>query len=120
MAKAGWSTKQIISGMGGVLDATAASGENLGTVATITADAITGFGLKAKDSSRVADLMTQAANAGTIGVSDLGESYKYISPIAQSMGLSIEDTTQQYQRCRWQELKVLRPERLLGLAWQTW
>lgn len=93
MAKAGWSTKQIISGMGGVLDATAASGENLGTVATITADAITGFGLKAKDSSRVADLMTQAANAGTIGVSDLGESYKYISPIAQSMGLSIEDTT---------------------------
>lgn len=93
MAKAGWSTTQIIDGMAGVLDATAASGENLGTVATIVADAITGFGLAAKDSSKVADLMTQAANSGTIGISDLGESYKYVAPLAQSMGLSIEDVT---------------------------
>ena len=93
MAKAGWSTTQIIEGMAGVLDATAASGESLGTVATIVADAITGFGLAAKDSGRVADLMTQAANSGTIGVSDLGESYKYVAPLAQSMGLSIEDVT---------------------------
>lgn len=93
MAKAGWSTTQIIEGMAGVLDATAASGESLGTVATIVADAITGFGLSAKDSARVADLMTQAANSGTIGVSDLGESYKYVAPLAQSMGLSIEDVT---------------------------
>ena len=93
MAKAGWSTTQIIDGMAGVLDATAASGESLGTVSTIVADAITGFGLKAKDSARVADLMTQAANSGTIGVADLGESYKYVAPLAQSMGLSIEDVT---------------------------
>ena len=93
MAKAGWSTTQIIDGMAGVLDAAAASGESLGTVATIVADAITGFGLSAKDSARVADLMTQAANSGTIGVSDLGESYKYVAPLAQSMGLSIEDVT---------------------------
>ena len=93
MAKAGWSTTQIIDGMAGVLDATAASGENLGTVSTIVADAITGFGLKAKDSARVADLMTQAANSGTIGVNDLGESYKYVAPLAQSMGFSIEDVT---------------------------
>ena len=69
------------------------SGESLATVSTIVADAITGFGLSAKDSARVADLMTQAANSGTIGVSDLGESYKYVAPLAQSMGLSIEDVT---------------------------
>ena len=93
MAKAGWTTTQIIEGMAGVLDATAASGESLGTVSTIVADAITGFGLTAKDSARVADLMTQAANSGTIGVADLGESYKYVAPLAQSMGLSIEDVT---------------------------
>ena len=93
MAKAGWTTTQIIDGMAGVLDATAASGENLGSVATIVADAITGFGLEAKDSARVADLLTQAANSGTIGITDLGESYKYVAPLAQSMGLSIEDVT---------------------------
>lgn len=35
----------------------------------------------------MADLMTQAANLGIIGISDLGESYKYVAPLAQSMGL---------------------------------
>lgn len=93
MAKAGWSTNQIMVGMGGVLDAAAASGESLGSVSTIVADAITGFGMAASDSTRVADLLTQAANSGTIGVSDLGESFKYVAPIAASMGFSIEDTT---------------------------
>lgn len=93
MAKAGWNSEQIIEGMGGVLSAAAASGEGLASVSTTVADAITGFGLEAKDSTRVADLLTQAANSGTIGVGDLGESFKYVAPLANSMGLSIEDVT---------------------------
>ena len=93
MAKAGWDSQQIIEGMKGVLDATAASGEDLASVSTIIADAITTFGLEASESTRVADLLTQAANAGTISVSDLGESFKYIGPVAKTMGFSIEDVT---------------------------
>ena len=93
MAKAGWDSQQIIDGMGGVLDAAAASGESLASVSTIVADAITGFGLAAGDSAMVADLLTQAANSGTIGINDLGESFKYIAPVAQSMNLSITDVT---------------------------
>lgn len=93
MAKAGWNSQQIIDGMEGVLAAAAASGESLATVSTIVADSITGFGLAASDSTKVADLLTQAANSGTIGITDLGESFKYIAPVASSMGLSIEDVT---------------------------
>lgn len=93
MAKAGWDSQAILDGMGGVLDAASASGENLASVATIVADAITGFGLAASDSTRVADLLTQSANSGTIGINDLGESFKYIAPLAKTMGFSIEDTT---------------------------
>ena len=93
MAKAGWDSQQIIDGMSGVLAAAAASGEGLASVSTIVADAITGFGLAASDSTKVADLLTQAANSGTIGISDLGESFKYIAPVAGAMGLSIEDVT---------------------------
>lgn len=93
MAKAGWSASDIIDGMAGVLNSASASGEDLAQVSTIVADAITGFGLKAKDASRVADLLTQSANAGTVDITDLGESFKYISPIAKTMGFSIEDVT---------------------------
>lgn len=93
MAKAGWDSQQIIDGMSGVLAAAAASGEGLASVSTIVADAITGFGLAASDSTKVADLLTQAANSGTIGITDLGETFKYIAPVAGAMGLSIEDVT---------------------------
>lgn len=93
MAKAGWNSQQIIDGMSGVLDAAAASGESLATVSTIVADAITGFGLAAKDSTRVADLLTKAANDGTIEIADLGESFKYVAPVASAMNMSIEDVT---------------------------
>lgn len=93
MAKAGWSTKDILTGVGGVLDASAASGENLGSVATIVADAISGFNMKASESGKVADVLTQAANAGTIGINDLGESFKYIAPLSNSMGFNIEEVT---------------------------
>lgn len=93
MAKAGWNSQQIIDGMQGVLDAASASGENLATVSTIVADAITGFGMEAKDATKVADLLTQAANSGTIDINDLGESFKYIAPMASTMGFSIEDVT---------------------------
>ena len=93
MAKAGWNTQQILDGMEGVLDAAAASGEGLATTSTIVADAITGFGLASIDSTSVADLLTQAANAGTIDIADLGETFKYIAPVARTMGLSIEDVT---------------------------
>lgn len=93
MGKAGWTTDQIIDGMGGVLDAAASSGEGLASVSTIVADAVSGFGLEAKQASQVADILAHAANAGTIDIADLGETFKYVAPMAQSMGLSIEDVS---------------------------
>lgn len=91
MAKAGWTSQQIMSGMQGVLDATAASGEELSTVATIVADTITTFGLSASESTKVADLLSKSANDGTISVTDLGESLKYVGTVAKTMGFSVED-----------------------------
>lgn len=93
MGKAGWDTRQIMDGMEGVLAAAAASGEGLSSVSTIVADAITGFKLEASDATKVADLLTQAANSGTIDINDLGESFKYVAPVAETMGFSIEDCT---------------------------
>lgn len=91
MGKAGWDSQQIIAGMEGVLDAASASGENLSTVSTIMADAMTTFGINAEDATHVADVLTETANAGTISISDLGESFKYIGPVAAAADFSFED-----------------------------
>lgn len=91
LAKSGWTTNDVLTGTSGVLDAAAASGENLNTVATIVADTISGFNMKASESGRVADVLTQAANSGTIGINDLGESFKYVGPLSRTMGFNIEE-----------------------------
>lgn len=93
MAKAGWNSQQIMDGMNGVLAAAAASGEDLASVSTIVADAITGFGMAAEDATHVADVLSYTANAGTIDINDLGESFKYIAPYAQAAGYDIEEVS---------------------------
>lgn len=91
LSKSGWTTNDVLTGTSGVLDAAAASGENLNSVATIVADTISGFNMKASESGRVADVLTQAANSGTIGINDLGESFKYVGPLSRTMGFNIEE-----------------------------
>ena len=66
-------------------------GESTAFSASGVTDAISGFNMKASESGRVADVLTQAANAGTIGIADLGESFKYIAPLANAMHFNIED-----------------------------
>lgn len=68
-------------------------GESTAFSASGVTDAISGFNMKASESGRVADVLTQAANAGTIGIADLEESFKYIAPLANAMHFNIEDVT---------------------------
>src|SRR5699024_9677185 len=49
MAMAGWDTNQMVDGLDGVMMLAAASGENLGSVSDIVTDALTAFGMEAKD-----------------------------------------------------------------------
>ncbi len=93
MAMAGWKTKEMLDGLPGVMNLAAASGENLGTVSDIVTDAISAFGLKASDSARFADVLAQASSNANTNVSMLGESFKYVGPVAGSLGYSIEDTS---------------------------
>ena len=91
MAMAGWKTEDMLEGMDAVLALAAASGEDLGTVSDIVTDALTAFGLKAKDTGRFADILAAtAANANT-NVGMMGETFKYAAPVAGALGYSVED-----------------------------
>ena len=93
MAMAGWKTSDMISGIDGILNLAAASGESLGTTSDIVTDALTAFGLKADQAGRFADVMAQASSNANTNVSMLGESFKYVAPVAGAMNYSIEDTS---------------------------
>ena len=92
MAIAGWKTEEILAGIKPVLDLAAASGEDLAQVSDILTDGMTAFGISAQEAGRFADVLTAAAINANTDVGKMGETFKYVAPIAHSLGFSIEDT----------------------------
>ena len=92
MAMAGWKTGDMLNGIEGIMNLAAASGENLGSVSDIVTDALTAFGLQAKDSAHFADVLAKASSNSNTNVGLMGATFKYVAPIAGSMKYSIEDT----------------------------
>lgn len=72
MAMAGWDTTQMLDGLEGVMMLAAASGENLGLVSDIVTDALTAFGMEAKEASQFADLLASASSNSNTNVAMLG------------------------------------------------
>ena len=92
MAMAGWDAGQMMDGIGGIMSLAAADGLDLATTSDIVTDALTAFGLQAADSGHFADVLAQASSSANTNVSMLGESFKYVAPVAGSLGMSVEDT----------------------------
>ena len=92
MAMAGWKTEDMLNGLEGIMDLAAASGEDLALTSDIVTDALTAFGLSAQDSTRFADVLAAASSNANTNVSLMGETFKYVAPVAGALGYSIEDT----------------------------
>ena len=93
MAMAGWDTSDMLSGISGIMSLAAADGLDLATTSDIVTDALTAFGMKASDSSHFADVLAKASSSANTNVSMLGESFKYVAPLAGAMGYSAEDVS---------------------------
>ena len=93
MAMAGWDTKAMLDGIDGVMQLAAASGEDLAQTSDIVTDAMTAFGMSADQANRFADVLAQTANRSNTSVALMGETFKYVAPVAGALGYSIEDTS---------------------------
>lgn len=91
MAMAGWKTEDMLNGIDGIMNLAAASGEDLATTSDIVTDALTAFGLSAQDSTHFADVLAAASSNANTNVSMMGETFKYVAPVAGSLGYSAED-----------------------------
>lgn len=93
LASAGFSTSEIMEAMPGMLDLAASSGEDLANSADIAASTLRGFGLAANQAGHVADVLAKNAADTNAAVADTGLAMKYIAPVAQSAGWSLESVT---------------------------
>ncbi|MDN5989703.1 MAG: phage tail tape measure protein, partial [Lactobacillus sp.] len=93
LASAGFNAKEIMEAMPGLLDLAAVSGGDVGLASENAATALRGFNLDASQSGHVANIFAKAAADTNAEVGDMGEAMKYIAPVANSMGLSIEEVS---------------------------
>ena len=93
MAMAGWKTKDMLAGIDGIMNLSAADGLDLATTSDIVTDAITAFGMEAGDAAHFADVMAAASSNANTNVSMLGESFKYVAPVAGAMKYNVEDVS---------------------------
>lgn len=92
LGQAGFTTSQIIESMEPVLNLAAAGTMDLGKASEIAAGIMGGFRLQASDMANIADVLAAAAASGAVDLADLGNSMKYVGPVAASLGISLQDT----------------------------
>lgn len=92
LAMAGWKTNQIVTAMPGMLNLAAAGAIDLGETADIVSDTMTGFGLSAERAMHVADVFAETVTSTNTDVHMMGETMKYVAPVAKQFGATMEQT----------------------------
>lgn len=92
LGQAGYSTQENIAALPGLLSLASAGSLDLASATDIAVSSMKAFNLDTSKASHVADVLSLSANATNSDVTDLGEAMKYIAPVANSLGISIEDT----------------------------
>lgn len=99
VVRKGYDANQTLGVMPSILDATKASGDDFNDVMNVTTEVISQFNLKGKDynstvknATRVTDALTYVANATSAGFADLGLAMGYVGPVANSLGMDVEET----------------------------
>jgi len=93
LARAGWKTGDIMKGIGPVLNFATANAIDLGQAAGIVSDGLSQFGLKAKDTTMFTDVLSATAAAANTDIGLLGETFKYVGPVAGSLGYKLQDVS---------------------------
>jgi TP901 family phage tail tape measure protein len=92
LGRAGFETTEIIAAMDGVTALAASQMMDLGRASDITSNILTGFGLSADEAERTANLLAATAASANVNVEMLGETMKYIAPLASAARWSLEET----------------------------
>lgn len=92
LGRGGFNPDEINKAIGAVLALGRATRTELAESAGIIINVLRAFDLNADQTTHVTDLLTAAVNNSAQTLTDLGESMKYVAPVAKEFGLSIADT----------------------------
>jgi TP901 family phage tail tape measure protein len=93
LASAGFTARQSMEALDGVLALASATGADLAFTSETVASAISQFGLEAKDAQKVANVFAAGAAASQASIDKLAVSMRYVGPVAAAFNYSIESVT---------------------------
>ncbi len=114
MAMAGWKTNDMLSGIEGIMNLAAASGEDLATTSDIVTDALTALGLSAEDSGHFADILAAASSNANTNVSMMGGASSGTDGHTKIMGEAAATAEQMKAYLKAKNPKV--PQSVLGMV----
>ena len=92
-AKLGFTSDEITKVTEATLNLAKASGSDLARSAEVAGATLRGFGLEANETERVTDVMASSFSTTALDMESFAEAMKYVAPVANAAGISIEDTT---------------------------
>jgi TP901 family phage tail tape measure protein len=98
LSKAGFTADAALGAASGTALLSTATNLKMDKSAALVSSTINQFGLAlgtteeaTTSANRVVDLLAKTANASAVDVTDLGETFKYVGPLAKTAGFSLED-----------------------------
>lgn len=92
-AMAGFNPEDIINALPSTLDLALASGMDVGRAADIGSNIMASFGIDSSEMERVSDILVSVFTRSNTSLEMLGDTMKYVGPIAKSLDISLEETT---------------------------
>ncbi|GKX44584.1 phage tail tape measure protein [Pectobacterium odoriferum] len=93
LARSGYNADAVLAATGSTVNLSLASGMDIAESADIVTNMQSAFNIPIDQIQRVADVMTTGFTSSNTSLYELGEAMKYVAPIAEAAGASIEDTT---------------------------
>ena len=92
-AKLGFTTDQILDASEATLELATATGSDLAQSAKVAAATINGFGLEAKDTQKIVDVMAKSFTSSALDLNKFETAMSAVAPVAKATGFSLEETT---------------------------
>ena len=92
MAMAGWKPEQMTAGISGIMSSGSSLGEDLASTSDIVTMLLTAL-TESKRCRAFLGCPCKGVRCSNTNVGMLGESFKYVAPVAGAMKYSVEDTS---------------------------
>jgi TP901 family phage tail tape measure protein len=91
LGMAGFEAQEAVKALPGVLNLASAGALDLGQASDIATNILSGFNLEIEQLNSVNDVMVKTFTSSNSSLSELGEAFKYVGPVAAGVGADFED-----------------------------